>query len=146
MAVAALILAGEAQPASLTRAESSLLTAMNQVRMQHGVQPLLADARLERAARSHSSKMLRIGVFFHGAFDARIRGVGVHSHRVGENLAWGVGRLSRARAIVAMWMASPGHRENLLHPGYRLVGVGALRGSFSGYRAALMITTDFAGR
>jgi uncharacterized protein YkwD len=123
-----------------------LLTAMNQVRMQHGVKPLAADARLERAARSHSSKMLRTGIFFHGAFDARIRGAGVHAHRVGENLAWGVGRLSRARAIVAMWMASPGHRENLLHPGYRLVGVGALRGSFSGYRSALMITTDFAGR
>jgi uncharacterized protein YkwD len=123
-----------------------LLTAMNQARMQHGVRPLHADARLERAARSHSSEMLRTGIFFHGAFDARIRGVGVNSHRVGENLAWGVGRLSRARAIVAMWLASPEHRENLLHPGYRLVGVGALRGGFNGYRSALMITTDFAGR
>jgi uncharacterized protein YkwD len=90
--------------------------------------------------------MLRVGVFFHGAFDARIRRVGVHAPRVGENLAWGVGRLSRARAIVRTWMASPGHRENLLHPGYRLVGVGALRGSFSGYHSALLITTDFAGR
>jgi uncharacterized protein YkwD len=90
--------------------------------------------------------MLHAGVFFHGAFTARIRGVGVHAPRVGENLAWGAGRLSRARAIVRRWMASPGHRENLLHPGYRLVGVGALRGSFSGYPAALMITTDFAGR
>jgi uncharacterized protein YkwD len=119
---------------------------MNQVRMQYGAPPLRADGRLERAARSHSSKMLRTGIFFHGAFDARIRGAGVQSPRVGENLAWGVGRLSRARAIVAMWMASPGHRANLLHPGYRLVGVGALRGSFSGYRSALMITTDFAGR
>ncbi len=89
--------------------------------------------------------MLRAGVFFHGAFNARIRGVGVHTLRVGENLAWGVGRLSRARAIVRMWMASPAHRRNLLHPGYRLVGVGALRGSFSGYHRALMITTDFAG-
>ncbi len=145
-AVAALILAGGAQPASLTRAESSLLTAMNQVRMQHGAQPLRADARLERAARSHSLEMLHAGVFFHGAFSARIRSVGVRSPRVGENLAWGVGRYSRAHAIVRMWMASPGHRENLLHPGYRLVGVGALRGSFSGHRSALMITTDFAGR
>lgn len=114
--------------------------------MQYGAPPLRADARLERAARSHSTEMLRTGVFFHGAFNARIRGAGVNSHRVGENLAWGVGRLSRARAIVAMWMASPGHRANLLHPGYRLVGVGALRGNFSGYRSALMITTDFAGR
>lgn len=119
---------------------------MNQVRTAHGVQPLRADARLEQAARSHSSKMLRVGVFFHGAFSARIRGVGIHAPRVGENLAWGVGRLSRARAIVRMWMASPGHRQNLLHPGYRLVGIGALRGNFSGYHRALLITTDFAGR
>lgn len=114
--------------------------------MAHGVQPLQADGRLERAARSHSFKMLRTGVFFHGAFNARIRGVGIHTRRVGENLAWSVGRLSRARAVVRMWMASPGHRRNLLHPGYRFVGVGALRGDFSGRHGVLMITTDFAGR
>ena len=144
--VVALILAGEAQPASLTRTESSLLTVMNQVRLAHGLQALRADGRLERAARSHSSKMLSAGVFFHGAFYARIRSVGVRAPRVGENLAWGVGRTARARAIVRMWLASPGHRRNLLDGGYRLVGVGALRGSFSGRHGVLMITTDFAGR
>jgi uncharacterized protein YkwD len=110
------------------------------------VQPLRADWRLERAARSHSSKMLSAGVFFHGAFSARIRSVGVRAPRLGENLAWGIGRRSRARAIVRMWLASPGHRRNLLDGGYRLVGVGALRGNFSGRQGVLMITTDFAGR
>ncbi|MDQ2910216.1 MAG: CAP domain-containing protein [Actinomycetota bacterium] len=119
---------------------------MNQVRTAHGVRPLQTDTRLERAARSHSSTMLHTGIFFHGAFNARIRGVGVRAFRVGENLAWGVGPLSHARAIVRMWMTSPGHRRNLLHSGYRLAGVGALRGSFSGYHSALMITTDFAGK
>ena len=146
---AALILAGVAEAASttnLTRSELSLLTAMNQVRMAHGLRPLRADARLERAARSHSSRMLRTDSFFHGAFNARIRRVGVRAPRVGENLAWGTGRLARARTIVRMWLASPGHRANLLHPGYRMVGVGALRGSFSGNRRTLMVTTDFAGR
>jgi uncharacterized protein YkwD len=145
-AVAALILVGTAQSASLTRAESSLLTVMNEARMAHGLRPLHADWRLERAARSHSSNMLRTGVFFHGAFNARIRSVGVRAPRVGENLAWGAGSLSRARAIVRVWLASPGHRRNLLDPGYRLVGIGALHGSFSGYDSALMVTTDFAGR
>jgi uncharacterized protein YkwD len=72
--------------------------------------------------------------------------VGVRAPRLGENLAWGMGRRSRARAIVRMWLASPGHRRNLLDGGYRLVGVGALRGNFSGRQGALMITTDFAGR
>jgi uncharacterized protein YkwD len=119
---------------------------MNQVRLAHGVQPLRADGRLERAARSHSSKMLSAGIFFHGAFNARIRSAGVRARRLGENLAWGVGRQSRASAIVRMWLASPGHRRNLLDGGFRQVGVGALRGSFSGQDGVLMITTDFAGR
>jgi uncharacterized protein YkwD len=44
-----------------------------------------------------------------------------------------------------MWLASPGHRANLLDPSYRIVGVGALRGRFEGHDGALMITTDFAG-
>jgi uncharacterized protein YkwD len=145
-AVAALILAGEAQPASLTRTESSLLTVMNKARTAHGVQPLRADGRLERAARSHSSKMLRVGVFFHGAFNTRIRSVGIRAPYVGENLAWSVGRLARARAIVRAWMASPSHRRNLLDGRYRRVGVGALRGRFEGRRGVVMITTDFAGR
>jgi uncharacterized protein YkwD len=147
--VTALSLAGAADAAStatLTRAESSLLTAMNEARLVNGVQPLRADTRLERAARAHSSKMLRTGSFYHGAFNARIRRSGVRARRIGENLAWGQGSLGAARSIVGMWLASPEHRANLLRPGYRIVGVGALRGCFAGHRHTLMVTTDFAGR
>ena len=136
---------GQAQAATLTRSEVSILTVMNEVRVSHGLRPLRLDGRLERAARGHSRTMLRTGQFFHGAFSARIRAQGVNASRVGENLAWGVGVLSRARAIVNMWLASPEHRANLLHAGYRTVGVGALRGRFDGYSGALVITTDFAG-
>ena len=145
----ALILAGAADAASstsLTQAESSLLTAMNSARATYGLQPLRADNRLERAARRHSNYMLRTGTFAHGAFARRIRRVGVHAPRIGENLAWSSGPLAAAQSIVAMWLASPAHRANLLRPGYRLVGVGALRGAFDGQANALMVTTDFAGR
>jgi uncharacterized protein YkwD len=144
--VAAVAFGEQARSATLTHSEWSLLKVMNEVRAAHGVGPLRLDLRLERAARGHSSTMLRTGTFAHGAFDTRIRRVGVKAPRVGENLAWGVGTLSRSRAIVNAWLASPGHRANLLYPGYRTVGVGALRGRFNGYRGALMITTDFAGR
>jgi uncharacterized protein YkwD len=146
--VTALILAGAADAAStaaLTQSESSLLAAMNEVRLTNGLLPLQADARLERAARAHSKRMLRTGNFSHGAFNARIRRSGVRAKRVGENLAWGQGGLGAARTIVRMWLASPEHRANLLHPGYRIVGVGALRGCFAGRRHTLMVTTDFAG-
>jgi hypothetical protein len=49
--------------------------------------------------------MLRTGRFFHGAYSLRIRRQGVRDPLVGENLAWGVGVLARARAIVQMWLA-----------------------------------------
>jgi uncharacterized protein YkwD len=138
--------ANAARLAALSGEESSLLSAMNSVRLAHGLQPLRADSRLERAARGHSSRMLRTGSFSHGAFATRIRRVGVRQPRIGENLAWSTGPLSAARSIVEAWLASPEHRANLLHPGYRLVGVGALRGCFDGRAHALMVTTDFAGR
>jgi uncharacterized protein YkwD len=143
---AAVTVGSQAQAATLTRSEVSILKVMNEVRAAHGLRPLRLDGRLQRAARGHSRTMLRTGQFFHGAFTSRIRSTGVKAPRVGENLAWGVGVLSRARAIVNMWLASPEHRANLLHAGYRTVGVGALRGRFDGYSGALVITTDFAGR
>jgi uncharacterized protein YkwD len=142
----AVVLVVPAESATLTSSESSLLTAMNEVRIAHGLAPLRIDRRLEHAARAHSGKMLRTGALFHGAFAKRIRGAGVRAPRVGENLAWGAGRLSQAQAIVKAWLGSPEHRANLLRPGYRTVGVGALRGHFGRCANALMITTDFAGR
>ena len=42
-------------------------------------------------------------------------------------------------------MSSPGHRANLLRPGFRRIGIGALVGRFSGYSGATVVTADFAG-
>ena len=141
-----LILCGKAQSAALTHREASLLGVMNEARGQYGLRPLRVDFRLERAARAHSRRMLQLQSMFHGNFVQRIRSVGVRAPRVGENLAWGTGPLASARAIVNLWLASPEHRANLLHGGYRTVGVGLLSGRFEGYAGAALITTDFAGR
>jgi uncharacterized protein YkwD len=142
----ALSLCAQARPASLTHREASLLSVMNEVRASDGLRPLRVDRRLERAARRHSRRMLQLQSLFHGNFARRIRRVGVRAPRVGENLAWGSGPLASARSIVNMWLASPEHRANLLHAGYRRVGVGIRIGSFAGYSDAVLITTDFAGR
>jgi uncharacterized protein YkwD len=90
--------------------------------------------------------MLRTDRFAHGAFAARIRSAGVRARRVGENLAWAVGPVTEADAIVNAWLASPEHRANLLRTGYRTVGVGIRVGSFEGHAGASVVTTDFAGR
>jgi uncharacterized protein YkwD len=136
----------QARPASLTHREASLLSVMNEVRASSGLRPLRLDSRLEGAARRHSNRMLATQSLFHGNFTQRIRSAGVRAPRVGENLAWGSGSLASARSIVNMWLASPEHRANLLHAGYRTVGVGVRIGSFAGYAGAVLITTDFAGR
>ena len=143
--VASLVFVAAGESATLTHSEASILSAMNAVRAEHGLAPLRVDSRLEGAARRHSRRMLRTGTFFHGAFVARIRGAGVRAPRIGENLAWAQGGLSLARTIVNLWLASPAHRANLLHAGYRTVGVAAPRGPFAGHPSVSMITTDFAG-
>ncbi len=58
----------------------------------------------------------------------RIRETGYISSRmgyeIGENIAWGSLWLGSPRAIVASWMASAGHRANILDRRYRETGIG----------------------
>jgi uncharacterized protein YkwD len=119
---------------------------MNQVRVAAGLRPLRFEGNLHAAARAHSADMLRRGYFGHGAFNRRMSGFHVRAKVVGENLAWGTGPYSAAKAVVQEWLASPEHRANLLRAGYRTVGVGIRVGTFEGHAGASVITTDFAGR
>jgi uncharacterized protein YkwD len=123
----------------MTPGESAIVQAMNTVRAANGVAPLRSGAALTRAARAHSVDMARRGYFDHGAFVQRLRRFGVRMPYVGENLAYGTGGLS-AQAVVQMWMASAGHRQNLLDRSFQRVGVG-LAGS-----SRRLVTADFAGR
>jgi uncharacterized protein YkwD len=139
------VFAAQAGAATLSRSESALLNAMNRVRTKHSLAPLVADVRLERAARQHSVWMLHTGHFAHTGFGWRI----AHSHArgptFGENLAWGVGAYASATKIVEEWLASPSHRANLLRPGFHRIGLGCFNGNFAGYQNAAVVTADFAG-
>jgi uncharacterized protein YkwD len=145
--LAALALAPAGQTATTqTRVELSLVEAVNDVRDAHNLRPLRIDPALVRAARGYSATMLRRNVFEHGSFADRILRHGARGPALGENLAWGVGRRASARSIVGAWLNSPGHRENLLRPGWNRIGVGAVKGRFLGVRSATVVTADFAGR
>jgi uncharacterized protein YkwD len=127
-------------------AEARLLAGMNGVRASYGLRPLRFDGRLRQAARSHSIDMVRRHYFGHGAFALRLRSFGVQDRAIGENLAWGNGWRAAAPTIVSEWLASPPHREVLLHAGFQRVGVGAVAGPFAGLGSARVVTADFAGR
>ena len=144
--VAAVLVAPAANAAiKLTSPEAALLNVMNQTRQAYGLAPLQVDAHLVHAARWQSSDMASKGYFAHGAFAQRMVAFRVQGPRMGENLAWGSGSLGTPQVIVRQWLNSPAHRENLLRPGYRRVGLGAAIGTYSGVHAR-MVTADFAGR
>ncbi|HET7044229.1 MAG TPA: CAP domain-containing protein [Gaiellaceae bacterium] len=142
----ALALPVGAGASSLTSAESSLLAQINRVRAAHGLRPLRYDARLARAARAHTQDMARKDYFAHGAFGSRMVRFHVEGPFVGENLAWGSGSYGTPRGIVTAWLHSPEHRRNLLHAGFRRVGVAEVdASSFQGADDARVVTADFAG-
>ena len=144
--IALLAVAAAAPAATLTPPERSVLAEMNRARAGHGLRPLEVGPRLQLAARAHASDMLRRDYFAHGPFLSRILSYGAAGPAFGENLAWGSGARGRASAIVAAWLASPGHRSNLLRPGFRRVGVAAPSGTFQGIPGVRMVAADFAGR
>jgi uncharacterized protein YkwD len=118
------------------RTEKAILRAMNKVRAENGLSRLRVDSALARAADAHSAAMLRSGTFSHGSVHTRLRRY-TKKHKVGETLAW----LSRcnSRKVVQMWLNSAAHRNILLSPNFRNVGVGKRASS-----ARCMVTADFA--
>jgi uncharacterized protein YkwD len=118
--------------------ESSITCLINNQRSSHGLQPVTPNGNLHQAAVSHSSEMIAQSYFEHTSpagltFTDRIEATGymqgARTWTVGENLVWGTGPLSTPQALVTAWMNSPPHRENLLRPTYREVGIGALAGT-----------------
>ena len=136
---------GGTDAATLTASERSLLGEVNAVRRSQGLRPLSVDPALVRVARGYSVTMLRTNQFTHGAMGARLVASGARGPAFGENLAWGTGPYAAAKFVVRSWMNSPGHRANLLRPGWRRIGLGIAKGTFQGYPGASVVTADFAG-
>jgi len=143
---------------TLTGLESGVLSELNQIRAQHGLQPLKISARLTAAAAQHSREMGTDGYFEHEsqdgtAFWKRIghwygsTGYGYWS--VGENLLWSSPHVDAPGAL-NLWMNSPEHRSNILTPRWREIGISALQfasapGTYKGLEVTI-ITTDFGVR
>jgi len=64
-----------------------------------------------------------------------------HYLQVGENLAVG---LESPEILVDAWMASPGHRGNILSPDYQDVGIAFIDGGTTGRRAGKSVVVLFA--
>jgi uncharacterized protein YkwD len=139
---------------SLPRIESSVLCLLNQERTSRALVALQPEARLAQAATGHSTSMRWNSFFSHDSpdgspFSDRIAAagyvVGAGSWFVGENIAWGTYALGTPRALMVAWMNSQHHRDNILEPRFREIGVGADWGSPLDPQVgtATIVTTDF---
>ena len=110
---------------------------INEVRASHHLRKLHSDARLAVSAIRYSQRLVanrffaHVDAITHSTIETRDRGytAGAAIWALGENLAWATGARSTPRQILAMWMASPGHRENLLDPQWNDLGVGVALGT-----------------
>jgi len=113
-----------------------LVNATNQVRAENGLQPLTVNDELTRSAGTHARDMATRNYFSHWTpegWDAGLRIYGWGYPRwagVAENIAAGQGSPWQ---VVQSWLASPGHRANLLNPNFRSFGVGHYYASSSSY-------------
>jgi uncharacterized protein YkwD len=143
---------------ALRALQGGLLTDINAFRVAHGLRPLRLSRALGAAARQHSSEMAVRGYFSHSSadgssFDRRIARYYSAGHSrfwaVGENLLWSSPTVD-AGGAVQMWKNSPPHRENLLNPRWREIGLSAVHvasapGAYGGHEVTI-VTADFGDR
>jgi uncharacterized protein YkwD len=119
--------------ANMAKVQAATLCLLNGERADEGLAALKEDTALDNAAAVHNDDMIKGQYFDHIAPDGsspvdRIQATGylpkVGAWTVGENLAWGTGDLSTPKNIVKAWMASTGHRENILNAQYNDIGFG----------------------
>lgn len=107
-------------PAAVATYEARVLTAINVQRARHGRRALAGWSCADRYAESWAAYLARTGLMVHRSLLVVLRGCS--ATRVAENLARGAVGPER---VVAMWMASPLHRANLLDGRLTRVGVAA---------------------
>jgi uncharacterized protein YkwD len=139
------------------RLDAAILARMNAARAAHGLGPLRRNIELAVAARHHSLEMARGGYFAHaspdgGSFAGRVREwyrVVGRRWAVGENLLWSTPSIGSLKAV-DLWLASPGHRENVLGRSWKDVGCAAVHVADApgvyGYQPVTVVTCDFGRR
>jgi uncharacterized protein YkwD len=134
---------------NLAKVERATLCLLNGERKRRGMSALRTNRRLAKVADRHTVDMVKHGYFAHDSrngrsFSDRIRAAGyltrVGQWTIGENLGWGSGSKGSAAEMVKAWMASPGHRANILNRRFREIGIGLTLGSPRGGDGATYAT------
>lgn len=148
--------------------EELIFDLINEYRVGEGLPALRNDPALAKIARAHSTDMATTGHYSHTNLNGqdpsgRALAAGYYCRNsqsigIAENIiqgwlhrsynSWGsynwYGQEELARQHVNAWIASPGHRRNILDPRYGRTGVGVAFGkTFKGIQYAVFGTQNF---
>lgn len=130
--------------------EREVVTKINALRAEQGLQPLRSSRKLARIASRHSRDQLRHDRLSHDSGSGtpfRVRMARLTRNAiVGETVGWLPDGISdRADRLVLMWMQSSSHRAQLMRPRFRKIGVGRWYGAM-GFSPGLAVTANFSSR
>jgi uncharacterized protein YkwD len=137
--------------------EKKTFALHNEIRRNHQLPAFCVHPTLQKAAREHSTDMIRKDYFSHDTkgrnetAEARIKRFGYtprgyNFYMVGENIAYGSGTYGEPNSIMNSWMKSQDHRHNILNGKYREIGIGVSTGTWQGHDGVSMYTADFGVR
>ncbi|MFF8592397.1 CAP domain-containing protein [Streptomyces sp. NPDC015220] len=112
--------------ATASTAAARVVELVNTERAKVGCSPLTLNATLTAAAQAHSEDMAAHQNMSHTGSDGsapgdRITRAGYDWSAYGENVAYGY---ATPEQVMAGWMASPGHKANILDCAFKEIGVG----------------------
>ncbi len=119
-----------------------IIALTNSERRKNGLPALEKNSKLSESAQIKVRDMFAKQYFEHispsgvGVADLGKK-VGYEYITIGENLA--MGNFDGSAGVVAAWMASPGHRANILNSKYTEIGVYVMEGTFNGQKVWMAV-------
>lgn len=118
-----------------------LLILTNKEREKAGLSPVVLNPQLSEAAKNKAEDMFEKGYWAHNSPDGNapwgfIINSGYRYIYAGENLARD---FSDTQGVVEAWMASPGHKDNILSSNYQDIGFAVVNGKLDGQDTTLIV-------
>jgi len=118
-----------------------IIELTNQKRAELGLSPLTNNAFLNEIAQRKAADMFAFNYWAHTSPSGRdpwsfFREVGYKYIYAGENLARD---FMDSASVVEAWMNSPTHKDNIINPNYKEIGVAVVNGTLNGVETTLVV-------
>ncbi len=129
-------------PISLNLSKYGILSKVNNERISLGILSLTENSLLNQIALDRLDDMFAKGYFEHTSPSGRTVGdfaknVSYEYLVIGENLA--LGDYLSDSVLVSAWMASPGHKANIVNQNYSETGIAVSKGNYQGKEATIAV-------